>query len=76
METSKVTKKGQITIPKAYRELLNLQTGESVIFTLENGNLILKKAEADPISQLVGMGKNILEPNTKLQKKLRDEWDE
>ncbi|MHA2173047.1 MAG: AbrB/MazE/SpoVT family DNA-binding domain-containing protein [Candidatus Kariarchaeaceae archaeon] len=76
METSKVTKKGQITIPKAYRELLNLQTGESVIFTLENGNLILKKAEADPLSQLVGIGKNILEPNLKLQKKLRNEWDE
>ncbi|MHA2276405.1 MAG: AbrB/MazE/SpoVT family DNA-binding domain-containing protein [Candidatus Kariarchaeaceae archaeon] len=76
MEISKITKKGQITIPKAYRELLNLHTGESVIFTLENGNLILKKAEADPLSQLVGIGKNILEPNLKLQKKLRNEWDE
>ena len=76
METSKLTSKGQITIPKTYRKLLNLQTGESIIFTLKDGNLILKKAESNPLQQLIGIGKDILEPNTSLQKKLREEWDE
>lgn len=76
METSKITSKGQITIPKIYRQLLNLHTGETVIFTLQDGNLVLKKAERDPIDQMVGLGKGILPPNTSLQEKSRAEWNE
>ncbi len=75
METSRITKKGQITIPSRYRKMLNLIPGESVIFTLIDGNLVIKKATEDPIRQILGCGKEILEQNTILQNKLREEWN-
>ena len=74
MESSKITNNGQITIPITYRRLLNLKTGERVIFMIKDGNLVLKKAEGDPVKQLIGMGKNIFVTN--LEEKLRDEWDQ
>ena len=37
MEIAKVTSKGQITIPVAIREFLQLKQGDKVFFTIENG---------------------------------------
>ena len=45
MELAKVTSKGQITIPKSIRELLNLKEGSKVIF-IENGNEVIIKNTA------------------------------
>ena len=45
MELAKVTSKGQITIPKSIREMLNLKEGSKIIF-LENGNEIVIKNAA------------------------------
>jgi AbrB family looped-hinge helix DNA binding protein len=40
-----VTSKGQVTIPKAVRDRLNLKPGSTVDFELdENGSVVLKKA--------------------------------
>lgn len=45
MELAKVTSKGQITIPKAIREMLDLKEGSKVIF-LKKGNEIIVKNSA------------------------------
>ncbi|WP_390889297.1 AbrB/MazE/SpoVT family DNA-binding domain-containing protein [Leptodesmis sichuanensis] len=37
MLTSTITSKGQITIPKAIRDLLNLHPGDRIDFIVENG---------------------------------------
>lgn len=45
MELAKVTTKGQITIPKAIRERLDLKEGSKIIF-IEKGNDIIIKNSA------------------------------
>lgn len=45
MEVSRMTSKGQVTIPKSIRERLNLKEGDRVAFIEdENGNVTIKKA--------------------------------
>lgn len=40
LDTAKLTSKGQITIPKQIRDLLNLEQGDSVVFYVdENRNI-------------------------------------
>lgn len=40
LDTAKLTSKGQITIPKQIRDLLNLEQGDSVVFYAdENKNI-------------------------------------
>jgi len=41
MPHSIITSKGQITIPKAVRKLLNLKTGDRIDFRIQNGEVIL-----------------------------------
>ncbi|WP_455919159.1 AbrB/MazE/SpoVT family DNA-binding domain-containing protein [Priestia megaterium] len=43
METSKLSIKGQITIPKYIRSLLNVKPGERVAFIEENSEIIIRK---------------------------------
>ncbi|WP_236006261.1 AbrB/MazE/SpoVT family DNA-binding domain-containing protein [Paradesulfitobacterium ferrireducens] len=44
MEVSRVTSKGQITIPKAVRERLNLTEGDKVAFIEKDGNIVITKS--------------------------------
>ena len=44
MESTKLSSRFQITIPKEIREALNLKAGDSLfVRALENGHIILKK---------------------------------
>ena len=48
IEESKISKKGQITIPKDIREKLGLKVGDKVIFqSITQGILIRKKEDSD-----------------------------
>ena len=44
MELAKVTSKGQITIPKSIRELLNIKEGSKIIFFEKENEVIIKNA--------------------------------
>ena len=37
-----VTSKGQITVPKAVRQILGIKEGDSLLFELENGDIRLR----------------------------------
>ena len=39
MDTAKVMSKGQVTIPKRIRELLNLENGDYVTFVVSEGKI-------------------------------------
>ncbi len=41
--SSKVTSRGQITVPQELREKLGIEQGDTIYFIEENGNLIIKK---------------------------------
>jgi AbrB family looped-hinge helix DNA binding protein len=76
MEYGKITKKGQITIPLKFREILKIQTGEKVLFDLEEEKVVLKKAPLNPVADLVGLGKGIFGDSVKYQRKIRSEWED
>lgn len=44
MELAKVTSKGQITIPKSIREMLDLKEGSKVIFLRKENDIIVKNS--------------------------------
>lgn len=43
--TSKITSKGQITLPKEVRKLLNVQEGNIIVFERENDKIVIKSAK-------------------------------
>ena len=43
---SKVTQKGQVTIPLQIRSLMSIKTGDEIIFKVDNGEVLLKKKQA------------------------------
>jgi AbrB family looped-hinge helix DNA binding protein len=78
MPHSKITSKGQITIPKNVRKKFNLKTGDKVDFVIENNILKLVPA-SKTVSEVFGMleRKNINsisvdEINIKLKKSLAE----
>ncbi len=75
MECSKITKKGQVTIPQRLRRLLDIKTGEKVVFEIEDEKIVLKKAPKNPIADLVGLGKGIFGKSLEYQMQMRDEWE-
>jgi antitoxin PrlF len=42
-EISRLTSKGQITIPKAVRTALSLNEGDLVAFTVEDGHAVMRR---------------------------------
>jgi AbrB family looped-hinge helix DNA binding protein len=50
--STKVTTKGQVTIPKEIRDLLNLKPGSEVKFRYRNREIVLERADgAPPVSR-------------------------
>lgn len=75
MEYSKITKKGQVTIPLRFRQLLGIKAGEKVLFEEEGKKVVLKKAPKNPVADLVGLGKSIFGKGLEYQRKIRSEWE-
>lgn len=51
---SRVTLKGQVTIPKRIREALGLTPGASVEFSLESGHAVVEPVRGDPVEASAG----------------------
>jgi AbrB family looped-hinge helix DNA binding protein len=56
MNTSRVSEKGQVTIPKTLRERLGIRAGEQVAFREELGQIVITKAPArDAVDDVTGI---------------------
>lgn len=55
MAQSTVTSKGQITIPKVVRELLQLEPGDRVYFDVRDDGSVLLMACNEPVENLFGL---------------------
>lgn len=52
---SRVSEKGQVTIPKRLRDQLGIRAGDELDFEAEHGRIVVQKvAERDAIDQLYG----------------------
>ena len=54
---STVTKKGQVTIPKPYRDRLQIKEGDSLHFEMKDDVLTLKRKERKSLLSLGGIAK-------------------
>lgn len=45
MYISRLSAKGQVTVPKEIREILALKPGDMIAYEVQNGAVILKRAE-------------------------------
>jgi antitoxin PrlF len=53
-EIATVTAKGQITIPKAIREALAIETSDRVLFLVEGDRVVLVPLHRRPLGELYG----------------------
>ncbi len=77
---AKVSKKGQVTIPKQIRKQLNISKDGSVLFVVENGEVKLKGVPAGTAESLAGSLKAYAkkyEPLDKIRGKIQEEiaWE-
>lgn len=75
MDESTMTEKGQVTIPVRMRKLLGIKKGEKVIFEADGERVIVRKAKADPVEDMVGLGVGTFEKSVEYQRRLRAEWE-
>jgi antitoxin PrlF len=54
MITSKLTSKAQTTIPQPIRAALHLREGDELAYIIEDGRVILMKAQGEPIDDPFG----------------------
>lgn len=54
---STITKKGQVTIPKPFRDKLHIQEGDSFLFEIKDNLLIVRKKVRKSILSLGGIAK-------------------
>lgn len=52
MEVSRISSKGQVTIPKSIRDALNLSEGDRVAFIQDEGKVVITKASLLALSEL------------------------
>lgn len=69
VEISKMTERGQITIPQEFREDLKLKKGEKILFFKENGKLIL-----EPMSRIKNLKK--LKEDLEFARSTEEAWKE
>ncbi|RLG58129.1 MAG: hypothetical protein DRN88_01610 [Candidatus Hydrothermarchaeota archaeon] len=68
---SRLSKKGQVVIPKEIREKLNIKTGDVLIFRVE-GDKIFIETIREKLKDILKAGKPV-EPSVEFQRKLREE---
>jgi len=76
MEKVKVSPKGQIVIPKEFRDQFGIKEGEEVVVErVKEGVLVMKKVK-DPVKAMVGLFKGKTKKSSvELVREIRDEWE-
>lgn len=59
-EVATLTSKGQVTLPKIIRQVLDLEAGSKLAFSLRNGEVVLARADAEHEDQAIGAFLNLL----------------
>lgn len=76
MEKVRVSPKGQIVIPKEFRDKFGIKEGEEVVVEeLEEGVLVMKKTK-QPVKAMRGLFKGKFKKSSvELARELRRDWD-
>ena len=72
---SRLTTKGQVTIPKPLRDSLGLEPGHELEFEERKGTLIVRRrAPVDPLRRLVGLLPNHIDVDAYLEETRGPAW--
>lgn len=72
MIIGRVSKKGQIVIPKEIRKILGIKSGDAVIFRIEDKRIIIEISK-DRMKDILKAGRPIGQ-SIEFQRALREEW--
>ncbi len=72
MNVGKISKKGQVVIPKEIREKFGIKPGDALIFKIQGNKVIIEKIQ-EKMSEILKNSKPI-ENSLTYQRKLREEW--
>lgn len=72
MVEAKISKKGQVVIPKTIRKELNLSAGATLKVETRNGNIVLKPSRKPPEDIFVEAGSQLTEPALRKAKREGD----
>lgn len=73
MNVGKMSKKGQIVIPKEIREKFGIRPGDAVIFNIQENKITIEKIQ-EKMSDILENSKPV-ENSLEFQRKLREEWE-
>ena len=73
MNIGKMSKKGQIVIPKDIRDRFAIRPGDAIIFKIQGDKIVLEKIQ-ESMSEILKNSKPV-EKSLEFQRKLRDEWE-
>ncbi len=74
MGISKITRNFQITLPRDIRKAIHLSEGDEIILTIEGKNIVIRKADDDPVKTAAGIWKENKESGLDYQKRIRSQW--
>ena len=72
---SKISKKGQVIIPKNFRKFLGIEPGDRVVFILTEQGVLIQKEEESPFDKYFGFLKAPAS-SEELVRKMRGERDD
>ena len=75
VDVSSISEKGQVTIPKQVRDLLELKAGDRIAFVAEGSSIVLKKTRTKKLSDILSKQKSLKEDSLSFQRKARSEWN-
>ena len=75
VDVSPISEKGQVTIPKQVRDLLELKAGDRIAFVAEGSNIVVKKARTKKLSDILSKQESLEEDSLSFQRKVRSEWN-
>ena len=73
MNVGKMSKKGQIVIPKEIREKFGIMPGDAVIFKIQGNKVVIEKIQ-EKMSEILKNSEPV-ENSLDFQRKLREEWE-
>ncbi|MHB1907437.1 MAG: AbrB/MazE/SpoVT family DNA-binding domain-containing protein [Nitrososphaerales archaeon] len=75
VDVSPISEKGQVTIPKQVRDLLELKAGDRIAFVAKGSNIVVKKARTKRLSDILSKQESLEEDSLSFQRKARSEWN-
>ncbi|WXG46968.1 MAG: AbrB/MazE/SpoVT family DNA-binding domain-containing protein [Candidatus Atabeyarchaeum deiterrae] len=74
MIAAKVSEKGQVVIPKEIRDKLKIRPGDTIVFKMVAGKLVVERIIGRKMKDILKAGKPV-EPSVEFQRRLRDDWE-